>query len=76
VTTLTDELIGQLVRRSGRASSVWHHLDSVVAGDAVTRCGKRMADRPTAAGELQVATERAALWELAAHRCRSCFRGR
>ena len=33
--------IGQWVRRSG---TKWHLIDSVVAGDAFTRCGRRMRD--------------------------------
>ena len=35
--------IGNWIRRTGRKSK-WHLLESVVAGDAVTRCGRRMLD--------------------------------
>lgn len=42
--------IGNWVRRLG---GKWHLVDSVIAGDAVTRCGKRMKPR-TSDGRLEV----------------------
>lgn len=33
-------MIGSWVRRKGRK---WHLVESVVADDAITRCGRRMA---------------------------------
>jgi hypothetical protein len=35
--------IGQWIRRRGRLSHVWHFVESIVADDVVTRCGRRMA---------------------------------
>lgn len=35
--------IGQWVRRPGKK---WHVVESVVANDAVTHCGRRLRDRP------------------------------
>lgn len=34
--------IGQWVKREGQK---WHLVESVVADDAVTRCGRRLRDR-------------------------------
>ena len=34
--------IGSVVRRD-TAGSKWHYVESIVADDAVTRCGKRMS---------------------------------
>lgn len=34
--------IGDWIRREG-GQTKWHHVESVVAGDAVTKCGRRMA---------------------------------
>jgi hypothetical protein len=42
--------IGSWVRRKG---GKWHEVESVIDGDAVTQCGRRM-DRVNRAGELQV----------------------
>ena len=42
--------IGDWARRRGQK---YHRVESVIAGDAVTSCGRRM-DRVTASGELQV----------------------
>lgn len=42
--------IGNWVRRG---AGKWHRVESVVAGDVVTRCGRRM-DRTTQAGSLEV----------------------
>ena len=36
--------IGDWVRRR-RAGAKWHLIESVIAGDAVTRCGRRMKPR-------------------------------
>ena len=47
--------IGAWVRRErGRRVSKGHYVDSVVAGDAVTRCGRRMRDGRTVSGVLVV----------------------
>ena len=36
--------IGKWMRRTNGGK--WHLIESVVAGDAITKCGRRMADRP------------------------------
>lgn len=46
---MTD--IGNWVRRTG---GKWHLAESVVAGDVVTRCGRRMDRVTRTGGELQV----------------------
>jgi hypothetical protein len=43
--------IGQWIRRRGQK---WHLAESVVAGDVVTRCGRRMDRVTRTGGELQV----------------------
>jgi hypothetical protein len=43
--------IGDWVRRRG---GKWHKVESVVAGDAVTRCGRRMHEVSAYSGRLQV----------------------
>jgi hypothetical protein len=35
--------IGSWVRRSGK-NTKWHLVESIVAGDAFTRCGRRLRD--------------------------------
>jgi hypothetical protein len=63
---MSDLQIGQWVKRKGAfrrhvdpdgterwTGPRWHLVESVVAEDAVTRCGKRM-DRVTTKGELEV----------------------
>lgn len=45
--------IGDWVRRS-RGRAKWHLVESVVAGDAVTRCGHRMDWATRTGGQLQV----------------------
>jgi len=43
--TLTGIQIGNWVhRRSSSTKGKWHLVESVVVGDAITRCGKRMKD--------------------------------
>ena len=42
--------IGSWVRRKG---GKWHEVESLIDGDAVTQCGRRM-DRVNRSGELQV----------------------
>jgi hypothetical protein len=44
--------IGSWVKRRG---SKWHLVESVVAGAAITRCGRRMEER-TSEGELEVSS--------------------
>jgi len=46
---MTEPVIGGWVRRKGK----WHLTESVVAGAAFTRCGRRMEAR-TADGELEL----------------------
>lgn len=45
---MSEPQIGQWVRRSSGsgayAQSKWHLAESIVAGDVVTRCGRRMRD--------------------------------
>ena len=48
---MTDLAIGVWIRRR---SQKWHLVDSVVAEDAVTRCGRRMDRVTPSGGELQV----------------------
>jgi hypothetical protein len=57
--------IGQWVRRARRM--VWHRIESVIADDAITSCGRRMSDEPTARGGLLYARD-------ALVRCRMCHR--
>lgn len=35
--------VGSWVRRA-KSGAKWHFVESVIAGDAITRCGRRMAD--------------------------------
>lgn len=46
--------IGSWVKRKPRQK--WHRVDSIVAGDAVTRCGKRLRDPFAAVSEVQPLT--------------------
>lgn len=43
-------VIGGWVRRERLL--LWHRVESIVAGDAITTCGRRMADQPTTDGGL------------------------
>lgn len=45
---------------------VAHLVESVIAGDAITACGRRMTDEPTSGGEIVVAP-------LDAAKCRQCL---
>ncbi len=36
--------VGNWARRTGSDATKWHLVESVIAGDAVTRCGRRMRD--------------------------------
>lgn len=62
-TGLTDEAIRRRVRRPTRGR--WHLVESVIAGDAVTRCGRRMAHAGLTLGT-PAAGDRD---------CGNCFRG-
>ena len=42
---MSEPQIGNWIRRTGQR---WHLCDSIVAGDVVTRCGRRMADKADA----------------------------
>ena len=42
---MSDLRIGVWAKRTGQK---WHLVDSTVAGDIVTRCGRRLADKPDA----------------------------
>lgn len=44
------EQIGTWVRRERR--QFWHLVESLVANDAITRCGRRMPDEPNSRGVL------------------------
>jgi len=44
--------IGSWVRRDGAYRSKWHLIESTIAGDAVTHCGRRL--RNETAGSLEV----------------------
>lgn len=55
--------IGQWVMR--HRYRIGHLVESQIAGDAVTRCGRRMSDTPTTAGELQLAP-------FGTPKCRQC----
>lgn len=41
VTAMSNIVIGSWVRRD---QGKWHRVESIVAGDAITRCGRRMTD--------------------------------
>lgn len=43
---------GQFVKREGSRRS-WHLVESWVANDAITYCGRRLTDEPTDDGGLQ-----------------------
>lgn len=49
---MSELQIGQWVRRAYEGTALvangpkWHLVESVVAGDAVTRCGRRLRDDP------------------------------
>lgn len=45
--------IGQWVRRS-RSRAKWHVVESVIADDPITRCGRRLRHGRTSNGELEV----------------------
>ena len=47
---MTRVFISSWVRRV-RPGGKWHLVESLVADDAITRCGKRMRDEPTSRGE-------------------------
>lgn len=54
---MSEPQIGNWVRRTGRSGQKWHLVDSVVAGDVVTRCGRRMSDsRPLQVSEVMPLT--------------------
>jgi hypothetical protein len=55
--------IGQWVRRERRG--VPHLVESVIAGDAITRCGRRMTDEPNSNGLLMLA-------DFGVRKCRQC----
>ena len=42
--------IGTWVKREKRRN--WHFVESLVAGDAVTKCGRRLADEENSRGGL------------------------
>lgn len=44
------ERIGTWVKREKRQH--WHLIESLVANDAVTRCGRRLRDEPNSRGGL------------------------
>jgi hypothetical protein len=46
--------VGTWVRRRGRRMGKWHLVESVVAGDAFTRCGRRMRNEPVEGELLEV----------------------
>jgi hypothetical protein len=60
--------IGDWVQREKRG--VPHYVESIVAGDVVTRCGKRMRNEPNRDGGLT----KAGLIDSVLNRCRSCDR--
>lgn len=50
-------IVGNWVRRApgpGNRTPKWHRVESVVAGDAFTRCGRRMRNEPNSNGLLEV----------------------
>jgi len=48
--------IGNWVQREKRKSSKWHRVESVVDGDAFTRCGRRMAHKGLKVSEVEIRT--------------------
>ena len=46
----SDFRIGDWIAR--RSSHTAHLVESIISGDAITRCGRRMADEPNTGGEL------------------------
>lgn len=55
--------IGQWVMR--HRYGIGHLVESIVAGDAITRCGRRMSDEPTSGGTLDPAP-------FGTPKCRQC----
>lgn len=45
---------------------VGHLVESIVAGDAIVRCGRRLSDEPTTGGDLDVAP-------FGTRKCRQCI---
>jgi hypothetical protein len=60
--------IGDWVQREKRG--VPHLVESIVSGDVVTKCGKRMRNEPNRDGGLT----RASLIDEVFNKCRSCNR--
>ena len=59
---MTVEL-GQWVMR--QRYGIGHLAESQIAGDAITRCGRRMSDEPTSGGVLEIAP-------FGTPKCRQC----
>jgi hypothetical protein len=59
------EQIGTWVRRERAA--FWHFVESLVAQDAITRCGRRLRDEPNSRGELVFS-------DAPGLRCKACSR--
>ncbi len=62
------ERIGTWVKREKR--HYWHLVESLVANDAVTACGRRLTDEANSRGELVYSDAPAIGWE-----CKGCQRG-
>jgi hypothetical protein len=61
-----SEQIGTWARREQRYT--WHLVESLVANDAVTRCGRRLRDEPNRRGALIFSDAPGA-------KCKVCDRG-
>lgn len=62
---MTTEQIGTWVRREYR--TFWHLVESFVANDAVTHCGRRMRDETNSRGGL-------VFTDAPGARCKQCVR--
>jgi hypothetical protein len=52
---MVEIAIGKWVRRE-RPEAKWHVVESVIAGDAITHCGRRMADPGLEVSEVEPLT--------------------
>ena len=63
--------IGGLVARH-RSGARWHAVESVIADDAITRCGRRMADTRPGEG-YPLVTDDSGIRPGGLTACRQCF---
>jgi hypothetical protein len=67
---MATDRIGSWSRRH-RSAAKWHYVDSTVAGDIITRCGRRMDPRSSDGVELEY-SESAGGAATSGDRCTLC----